>query len=225
MKRVGENTIVLTNKPKILCTASLVGEMEAEGNLGKYFDSVVTAERFGTKSWEKAESKMQKQVVAQLLGKSGKKAEDIDLIYGGDLLNQCIGTSFGLMDFNIPFFGLYGACSTMCEALCLSSMAVDGGYATNVIAVTSSHFASSERQFRFPLEYGGQRPPTAQHTVTGSGGAIISNEDGDIAITHITPGKITDMGIKDANNMGAAMAPAAIDTITKHFKDRKIDKD
>ena len=222
MSRIGKNTIVLESEPKIICTASVVGEMEASGNLGKYFDSVVTKERFGTKSWEKAESKMQKQVVAQLLEKSGKKANEIDLIYGGDLLNQCIGTSFGLMDYQIPFFGLYGACSTMCESLCMSALAVDGGYADNVIAVTSSHFASSERQFRFPLEYGGQRPPTAQHTVTGSGGAIVSSERGDIAITHITPGKIIDMGIKDANNMGAAMAPAAIDTITKHFKDRKL---
>ncbi len=225
MNRVGKYTVALERVPKVNFTASVVGEKEASGRYGKYFDSVVSSDRFGVKSWEKAESKMQKQVVAQLLEKSGKKASEIDFILGGDLLNQCVGTSFGIIDYEIPFFGLYGACSTMCESLCIGSMIVDGGYADNVICLTSSHYASSERQYRFPLEYGKQRTPTAQWTVTGSGGAIVSSEKGSIGITHITPGRIVDMGIKDANNMGAAMAPSAIDTISRHFKDLKIDED
>ncbi len=218
------NTIELKNKPRILCSASIVGEKEAEGPLGQYFDSVMTNGRFGEKSWEKAESKMQKQIVSQLLGKSEKLPDDIDLILGGDLLNQCIGTSFGIREFEIPFLGLYGACSTFCESMMIAAMTVDGGFAKNVIALTSSHYASSERQYRFPLEYGKQRTPTAQWTVTGSGGVIISSENGKFAIDYITPGKIVDMGIKDANNMGAAMAPAAVDTVFRHFKDRKLDE-
>ncbi|MBQ2897833.1 MAG: stage V sporulation protein AD [Clostridia bacterium] len=225
MNRIGKQTIVLKNLPKIIQTASVVGQKEQDGKLGGTFDYVIDDGRFGEKSWEKAESKMQKKAVEILLKKADKKNEEIDFIAGGDLLNQCMGTSFGLADFNIPFFGLYGACSTMAESLCIAAMTVDGGYSKNTIAVTSSHFCSSERQFRFPLEYGGQRTPTSQWTVTGSGAALVSDEDGQIAITHITPGKIVDMGIKDANNMGAAMAPAAIDTISTHFKDRNIDKD
>lgn len=225
INRIGKRTVVLNNKPRLSAAASVVGQKEAQGKLGDYFDSVVSVERFGEKSWEQAESKMQKQAVAMALSRAGKTKENIDMIFGGDLLNQCTGTSFGLLDYEIPYFGLYGACSTMSESLCLAAMAVDGGYAKNAIAVTSSHFCSSERQFRFPLEYGGQRTPTAQWTVTGSGAVILSDNDrnGDIAVTHITPGKIIDMGISDANNMGAAMAPAAIDSITAHLKDRRVD--
>ncbi len=218
-------TIKLKNTPRIVNTASVTGKKESDGKLGEYFDSVVSEERFGTDTWEKAESEMQKQAVAMVLDKCNLKSEDINLIYGGDLLNQCIGTSYGLSKYEIPFFGLYGACSTFCEGLCLASMAVDGGYAKNVIAVTSSHFCSSERQFRFPLEYGGQRTPTSQWTVTASGAALLSDSGSPFAITYITPGKIADLGIKDMNNMGAAMAPAAIDTISAHFKDRKIEAD
>lgn len=224
MNRTGKQTVVLNNLPRITETASVVGQKEYDGNFKDYFDYVIPDGRFGEKSWEKAESKMQKKAVEILLKKSAKEKGDIDFIAGGDLLNQCIGTSFGLADFNIPFLGLYGACSTMAESLCIAAMTVDGGYSKNTIAVTSSHFCSSERQFRFPLEYGGQRPPTSQWTVTGSGAALVSDKGADIAITHITPGKIVDQGIKDANNMGAAMSPAAIDTIFTHFHDRKIDE-
>lgn len=208
-KKIGK-TVFLENLPKILDTSSIVGRKECEGPLGKYFDCVITDERFNEKSWEKAESKMQRQAVGMLLEKTNKEKDEIDFIFGGDLLNQCMGTSFGLLDYNIPFFGLYGACSTFCESLCLSAMAVDGGFAQNVIAVTSSHFCSSERQFRFPLEYGGQRTPSSQWTVTASGAALVSAKEGDFAITAITPGKIVDKGIKDANNMGAAMAPVSV---------------
>ena len=224
MNRIGKQTVVLNNLPKIAETASVAGQKENDGQFSGCFDYVIADGRFGEKSWEKAESKMQKKAVEILLKKSGRTNNEIDFIVGGDLLNQCIGTNFGIAEFNIPFLGLYGACSTMAESLCIASMTVDGGYSKNTIAVTSSHFCSSERQFRFPLEYGGQRPPTSQWTVTGSGAALVSVDGSDIAITHITPGKIVDMGIKDANNMGAAMAPSAVDTITTHFKDREIDQ-
>ncbi|MBO5453282.1 MAG: stage V sporulation protein AD [Clostridia bacterium] len=224
MSKKKGSTVFLENKPRILETASIAGQKESEGPLGCYFDCVITDGRFNEKSWEKAESKMQRQAVGILLEKTKKANSDIDFIFGGDLLNQCVGTSFGLLDYSIPFFGLYGACSTFCEGLCLSAMAVDGGFAHNVIAVTSSHFCSSERQFRFPLEYGGQRTPSAQWTVTASGAAMVCADEGNFAITAITPGKIVDKGIKDANNMGAAMAPAAVDTLIKHFTDRQIDE-
>ncbi len=210
MNRVGKQTVILNNLPKIVETASVVGQKENDGRFSGCFDYVIDEGRFGEKSWEKAESKMQKKAVEILLKKADKQKNEIDFIAGGDLLNQCMGTSFGLADFNIPFFGLYGACSTMAESLCIAAMTVDGGYSHNTIAVTSSHFCSSERQFRFPLEYGGQRTPTSQWTVTGSGAALVSEGGSDIAITHITPGKIVDMGIKDANNMGAAMAPVSV---------------
>ena len=210
MKKRKGNTVFLTNKPRILSTASIAGKKESEGPLGTYFDAIITDGRFNENSWEKAESKMQKAAVGMLLEKTKKEKEDIDFVFGGDLLNQCMGTSFGLLDYNIPFFGLYGACSTFCEGLCLSAMAVDGGFAENAIAVTSSHFCSSERQFRFPLEYGGQRTPSAQWTVTASGAALVTKDEGAFAITAITPGKIVDKGITDANNMGAAMAPVSV---------------
>ena len=160
IKRIN-NTIFFPNLPRIANTCSFVGKKECEGPLGAFFDGVVPNGRFGENSWEKAESKMQKQTISTLLRKETLPKNKIDIIFGGDLLNQCMGTSFGLLNFEIPFFGLYGACSTFCEGLCLSAMAVDGGYGTNVIAVTSSHFCSSERQFRFPLEYGNQRPLSA----------------------------------------------------------------
>ncbi len=219
-----KRTIELKNIPRIINTASIGGKKESEGRLAEFFDLIIDDDRFGVDTWEKAESEMQKQAVGILLEKSALKCDNIGLIYGGDLLNQCIGTSYGLMKYEIPFFGLYGACSTFCEGLSLSAMAVDGGYVKNAIAVTSSHFCASERQFRFPLEYGGQRPPTSQWTVTASGTALISEKGSPFGITNITPGKIIDMGISDMNNMGGAMAPAAIDTILSHFKDRKIEE-
>ncbi|MBR4030719.1 MAG: stage V sporulation protein AD [Clostridia bacterium] len=210
--------------PCILETASSVGKKEGEGNLGQYFDNIYQDAYLGEKSWEKAESRLVKNTLQTLLDKTKLKPSDIDVVFGGDLLNQCIGSNYGLLDFNIPFFGLYGACSTFVEGLILASITVNGGHAKKAVAITSSHFCSSERQFRFPLEYGGQRTPTAQWTVTGSGAALVST-GGDIRITHATVGKIVDYGIKDVNNMGAAMAPAAIDTIVRHFKDRNLSSD
>ena len=219
MKRLGKQTIQFDNPPTILQTASIVGPKEGEGPLAKYFDQCLEDEFWGEKTWEKAESKIMKETVNSVISKSGIAADQIDYCFAGDLLNQCISSSFGLRELNIPFFGVFGACSTFVESLCLGSVFVEGKGANNVLCATSSHFCSAEKQFRFPLELGNQRPPTAQWTVTGSGAAIVTANGQGPYITMITPGKIVDMGIKDANNMGAAMAPAALDTLITHFKD------
>ena len=172
----------------------------------------------GRKSWEKAESKIIKENVNALVTKSGISATDIDCIFAGDLLNQCISSSFGLRDCNIPFVGMFGACSTFVESMCMGAIAIEG-FANHVVCATSSHFCSAEKQFRFPLELGNQRPPTSQWTVTGSGAALLSKNGCGPYITNITLGKIVDLGIKDTNNMGAAMAPAFADTLLTHFAD------
>ncbi len=215
-------TIILNNKPRLVSCASIAGKKENDGNMSEFFDAIILDGRYGKKSWEEAESEMQKDAAFMVLHKTENKPEDINFIFGGDLLNQCMGTSFGITKLNIPFFGIYGACSTFCEGLILASMCVDGGYGKKVMCTSSSHFCSSERQFRFPLEYGGQRAPAAQWTVTAAGAALVSDSGGDISITAVTPGKVIDLGISDASNMGAAMAPAAIDTIKTHFKDRGL---
>lgn len=199
--------------------ASVAGKKEGEGPLRRYFDILMDDAEWGEKTWEKTESKMQKSAVAHAVEKAGINLSDINYIFAGDLLNQCIGSSFGLRELEIPFLGVYGACSTMAETLGLAAMTVDGGFADCSAAVTSSHFCTAERQYRTPLEYGGQRTPTAQWTVTGAGALILSKSGGAPYITHFTAGKIVDLGITDANNMGAAMAPAAADTLLAHFKD------
>ena len=218
MKKIGKQTIKFDTPPTITECSSIVGPKEANGPLAKYFDKTLEDEFWGEKSWEKAESKIIKENVNLVISKSGIAINEIDCVFAGDLLNQCISSSFGLRDENIPFFGIFGACSTFVESLSLGAIAVEG-FATNVLCATSSHFCSAEKQFRFPLELGNQRPPTSQWTVTGSGAAIISKKGNGPYITHITPGKIVDMGIKDANNMGAAMAPAFCDTLITHFLD------
>ena len=213
---------MLENGPYIIETSSIVGPKESQGPLAKYFDQCLEDEFWGEKTWEKAESKIIKENVNSVIAKSGISSKDIDYCFAGDLLNQCISSSFGLREFNIPFFGIFGACSTFVEGMCIGSIFVDSGAAQNILCATSSHFCSAEKQFRFPLELGNQRPPSSQWTVTGSGAAILSNNNFEKKcpqITYITPGKIVDMGIKDANNMGAAMAPAALDTLITHFKD------
>ena len=199
--------------------ASIAGKKEGEGPLRRYFDILMEDAVWGEKTWEKTESKMQKSAVAHAVEKAGINLSDINYIFAGDLLNQCIGSSFGLRELEIPFLGVYGACSTMAETLGLAAMTVDGGFADCSAAVTSSHFCTAERQYRTPLEYGGQRTPTAQWTVTGAGALILSKSGGAPYVTHFTAGKIVDLGITDANNMGAAMAPAAADTLLAHFKD------
>ena len=218
MKRIGEQTIKFDTPPTILECASIVGPKEAQGPLAKYFDQTLEDEFWGEKTWEKAESKIIKETVNTVISKSGVPSEKIDYMFAGDLLNQCISSSFGLRELNIPFFGLFGACSTFVESLSLGAVFVES-VAENVLCATSSHFCSAEKQFRFPLELGNQRPPTSQWTVTGSGAAILTKNGSGPYITNITPGKIVDMGIKDGNNMGAAMAPAFADTLISHFKD------
>ncbi len=205
-----------------LCAAaSVVGEKESEGPLGGCFDLHDADDRFGQDTWEKAESEMQRRALSLAIDKSGLCAEDIDLLFAGDLLNQCIGSAYGLLEFKIPYFGLYGACSTAAEGLLLSALMISGGNAACAAAVTSSHFCSAERQYRFPIEYGGQRPPTAQWTVTGSGAFIVTSPERApetaVMLVEGMPGRVVEKGVRDANNMGAAMAPAVIDTLTRYF--------
>ena len=219
MKKIGSQTIQFINTPTIIETSSIVGPKESQGPLATYFDQCLEDEFWGEETWEKAESKIIKENVNSVILKSGIAATDIDFCFAGDLLNQCISSSFGLRELNMPFFGVFGACSTFVESMCLGSVFIASGAASNVLCATSSHFCSAEKQFRFPLELGNQRPPTAQWTVTGSGAAVLTKSGQGPFITCFTPGKIVDMGIKDANNMGAAMAPAALSTICTHFED------
>ena len=215
----GKSSFLFTSKPVIASWASIAGKKEAEGPLGQTFDKTSSDTFFGQKTWEQAEKKMQELALKTMAEKAGLHTWEIDLVFSGDLLNQCIGSSFSLRNMNIPHLGLYGACSTMSESLLLAALTVDGGYADRVAALTSSHFASSERQYRFPLGYGGQRTPTSQWTVTGSGAALVCSGGKGPRITACTIGTVRDMGVKDANNMGAAMAPAAYATIRAHFDD------
>ena len=221
----GKQSFQLPNPPVISAWASVAGKKESEGPIGKYFDSTNSDSYFGQKTWEQAEKQMQKLALEKLGQKSGLRTNEFGLVFSGDLLNQCIGSSFTLRNTGIPHIGLYGACSTMAESLLMASMAVAGGFSDRVVAMTSSHFASSERQYRFPLGYGGQRTPTAQWTVTGSGAALVCSKGTGPKITSCTIGTVTDLGIKDANNMGAAMAPAALSTIRAHFEDLKVGPD
>ncbi len=218
MKKLGKQTIKFDNPPTILECSSIVGPKEAQGPLAKYFDQTLEDEFWGEKSWEKAESKIIKEATNMVISKAGIASKDIDCIFAGDLLNQCISSSFGLREINIPFFGIFGACSTFVESMSLGAILIEG-FANYILCATSSHFCSAEKQFRFPLELGNQRPPTSQWTVTGSGATILARNGNGPFITHITPGKIVDMGIKDANNMGSAMAPAFADTLITHFHD------
>lgn len=220
MGKIGKCSIEFDNEPLISASASVVGQKEGEGPLGEYFDRVIDDPMAGQNTWEEAESEMQRQLVDELLIKSGLQAKEIRYFFAGDLLGQLIATSFGISGFEVPVFGLYGACSTMGEALSLAAMTVSAGYADNVIAMTSSHFGSAEKQFRFPLDYGNQRPLCATWTVTGAGGVILSaSGESEICVSGITTGRIVDYGIQDSFNMGAAMAPAACDVIYNHLMD------
>ena len=218
-KRTGQRTIALGTPPSVLAFANIGGKFEAQGPLSGYFDELSQDSFFGEKTWEKAESAMQKKVVQRALNQARLKPKDIQYILAGDLLNQCIGSSFGLRELGMPFYGLYGACSTMGESLSLAAMLIDGGFAERTAAVTSSHFCTAERQYRMPVPYGSQRTPTAQWTATASGCTILGREGPGPYITHVTCGKIVDKGISDPNNMGAAMAPAAYDTLAAFFRD------
>ena len=239
-KQQGKASVLFWNPPLILAAASVVGKKEGEGPLGAFFDQVEQDPMFGKKTWEQAESELQHRATSLAIEKSGLKKEEIRYYFGGDLLAQLIATSFGVVDQNIPMFGIYGACSTMGEAMGLASMVVDGEFADHVIVTVSSHFASAEKQFRFPLEYGNQRPLSASWTVTGCGSVILSKQDAESGKDHkpdtlgskkplakvagMTTGKIVDMQVKDSMNMGAAMAMAALDTILTNFRDLQVDE-
>ncbi len=218
-KRIGKQTVKMLKPPSIVGYASVVGKKEGEGPLGGSFDYINEDTTFGEKTWEKSESRMQKEATERALKKAGLTYDKLDYIMAGDLINQCIASSFAARESEVPFVGLYGACSTMAEGLAMSSMLIDGGFSGLSAAVASSHYCTAERQYRTPLEYGAQRTPTAQWTVTGSGAVILSEEGPGPYITYATMGKIVDLGVKDANNMGAAMAPAAHDTLAAMFHD------
>lgn len=214
---VMKNQIIKTNA-KIICASSVVGHKEQEGPIGSCFDIYDKSDKFKQKTWEKSESEMQKQALTHALDKVGMTQDNLDALFAGDLLNQCIGSSYGLVDFDVPYFGIYGACSTAVEGIMLAALVVSAGHFKVCASVTSSHFCTAEQQYRMPLEYGGQRSPTAQWTVTGAGAFITaSSEREGVKISEVFPGIVIDKGVDDAANMGAAMAPAAIDTLTRYF--------
>ncbi len=231
-KMIGKQSILFSNPPNILAGSSVAGKKEGEGPLGSFFDQIEEDPMFGGDNWEDAESRLMKRAAELAIEKAGLRSEDIRYLIGGDLLGQLIATSFGIVDLNIPIFGIFGACSTMGESMALGAIIVDGGYADRVLSLTSSHFAGAEKQFRFPLAYGNQRPLSASWTVTGSGAVVIGKdkpvskdndkENGVITIKGVTVGKIVDYGLKDSMNMGACMAPAAYDTISRNLKDLNV---
>lgn len=225
-KKVGNQTVLFSSRPVIKGRGTVVGQKESQGPLAPFFDITLKDDMYGEKSWERAESKMLKEAMLKAVNRADLSPEDIDVMLSGDLLNQLMSSSFMARDLHIPFLGLYGACSTMTESLVLGAMLIDGGFAENVLAGASSHFCTAERQFRMPVEHGNQRPPSAQWTATAAGAAVISSVDGSragktgsICAESATIGKVLDAGIKDANQMGAAMAPAAVDTLLNHLQD------
>ena len=224
-KRLGEQTILFTNSPKIIGSYTIVGEKEGNSNFKNYFDYILKDDLFGEKTFESAERKMLEHSILNALDSAGLKSRDLDLLVCGDLLNQIISSSFAAREFDVTFLGLYGACSTMAESLAVGSSFVDSNYFDNVACATCSHFSSAERQYRFPLELGNQRPPVSQWTVTGAGCTVLSEKGSNIEIVNATFGKVTDFGINDVNNMGAAMAPAAMSTLIKHFEDTNTNPD
>lgn len=219
-ERIGTKTVILNSAPSVIGYAAVVGKRESEGPYNKYFDKCYTDEFCGEKTFEKAETHMQKDAIETAVKKSGLQKSDIQCAFAGDLLNQCIGSSFGMRDLGFPFAGLYGACSTMALSLALGGIFVDSNTVKNALAAASSHFCSAERQYRMPLEYGGQRSPASQWTVTGAGAAVLAPHKRDTPhIAAVTIGAVRDLGITDTNNMGAAMAPAAAQTIWEFLND------
>ncbi len=219
MKRIGRYTVAFSLPPVVAAGAASVGKTEGEGPLGAAFDLVNGNDGVGCDTWEHAEAQLAKQAAGLAMEKAGVRPAEIDYVFAGDLLNQCTASTFGLQEYGMPFVGLFGACSTFALALYCAAAAVDGGMARRALAEASSHFCSAEKQFRYPLEYGGQRPPTAQRTVTASGAAVIAPSGGGVCITHGTVGRVTDKGVNDIANMGAAMAPSAARTIADFLTD------
>lgn len=216
---MAKHTIIFDKRPRILSTGTVAGPKECAGVVGKYVDKALADDMFGESTYEKAECKMLAYAIGKAIENAGMKEEDIDMMISGDLLNQIISASFAARDFDFPFLGVYGACSTMSESLALAAALIDAGYFKRIVAATGSHFSSAERQYRYPLELGNTRPPQSQWTVTGAGGTVVADGGSDIAVTGATFGKVVDFGITDVNNMGAAMAPAACDTILTHLRD------
>lgn len=225
MTRLGKYTLRLDSAPSVTGYAAIASKKEAEGPFAREIDIINEDYYFGQQTWEKAESRMQQEVAEKALAKASLSAGQVQYVFAGDLLNQCIGSHYGLRDIGIPFWGLYGACSTMAESLALASVFVESGAAEFAMAVTSSHFCSAERQYRFPLEYGGVRAPTSQWTVTGAGAAVVGKNSAPPYVRAVCAGSILDKGVKDANNMGAAMAPAAAQTISRFFSDTNTNHD
>jgi stage V sporulation protein AD len=230
-KIVGKQSLRFRNPPVILAGSSIAGKKEGEGPLGKLFDYIEQDPLLGKKTWEEAESELMRLAALKVLEKAGLQNTDIRYLIGGDLLGQLIATSFGIAELKIPMLGIYGACSTMGEAMTIGSIMVDGGFADRVLAITSSHFAGAEKQFRFPLDYGNQRPYSASWTITGSGAVILADSESakvpagqaKLVVSGVTIGKIVDYGLKDSMNMGACMAPAAYETIRQNFEDFGIE--
>lgn len=215
-------TLYFKNKPRLIATGTIAGPKECAGVVGKFVDKTLTDDTFGESTYEKAECKMLSYAISKAIENAKCKQSEIDMLISGDLLNQIISASFSARDFEIPFLGVYGACSTMSESFLIGATLIDGGYANKVVCATGSHFSSAERQYRYPLELGNTRPPQAQWTVTGAGGGVLSNAKGaesSVAITCATVGRVVDFGVTDVNNMGAAMAPSACDTILAHLRD------
>ena len=220
LNRLGKQTLLFMNKPKVVGSYSVVGPKEGCGNFGKFFDKILEDDLFGEKSYEAAESKMLKLAITEAINNAKINKDEIDALFAGDLMNQIISSSFAARKLDIPYLGLFGACSTMAESLIMGSCYVDGGFARYAACATGSHFSSAEKQFRFPLELGTQRPPTSQWTVTGTGCTILGNTStSNIYIENATIGKVVDWNVTDANNMGAAMAPAAMSTLKAHLDD------
>ncbi len=215
-------TIILKNKTYLLNGYSIVGPLEGKGPLKDYFDYILKDDTLKQSTFEHSERKLLQDIITGAIEKSGLKVSDIDFFFGGDLLNQIVSSSYTARELSLPFIGLYSACATMTESLALASLFVDNNLAENAVAGTCTHFSSAERQYRFPLELGNQRPPTAQWTITGGGASVISKIKSNIRVHSVTFGRVVDFGINDVNNMGAAMAPAASDTILTHLKNRKL---
>ena len=213
------HTLIFRNAPRIIATGTIAGPKECAGIVGEFVDRQLSDDMFGEDTFEKAECKMLSTAIDTAIENAGLKKSDIDVLFSGDLLNQIISASFAARDFDIPFLGVYSACSTMSESMLLAAAMVNAGYAKRAVAATGSHFASAERQYRYPLEQGTTRPPQSQWTVTGAGGCVIADKGEGISIVGGTIGKVVDFGVTDVNNMGAAMAPACADTLMRHFRD------
>ncbi len=225
LNRIGKHTLIFKNKPRVIGNFSVVGPKEGEGNFGKYFHKVLSDDLFGEDSYEKAESKMLNFAISEAIASAKLTESDIDILFAGDLMNQIISSSFAARTLGVPYVGLFGACSTMAESLIMGASFIDAGFAQNVACATGSHFSSAEKQFRYPLELGTQRPPSSQWTVTGMGCTILGQCNSDIYIESATIGKVVDWGVSDANNMGPAMAPSALFAIKSHFDDTNTTPD